>query len=337
VAEPLNSPIASMLETSTDQYQSLLAEGGGKNALHSTFPDLPAEEYEEQAKVVLYGLDLPNVWEREKKRLDLEREERKRRKRAKRSSETDVVHFEALKEDGMGERENDRLMTQVLSKLKTNQCAFGADEAAVARPGLTAAKRRKTSDKEPKKKRAKIVQKVEIAEVCEKEEVPEEKPLESTDQRLISDSGDLSVYFSDPERLVTSTQNVVNPENEKKLPVKSPKLSTRTLSRLREFQASQSEIKSAPDDKKDAATNVEGGKENERNRLQSIFSDPGEEFNFEFQSSQKSDSSHKEESAAQKSGGPILQGTTDVEEQFCPRLGIQSMFSDPKEEFNFEL
>ena len=56
-----------LLECSTESSASLLP---GHNILHSTFPDNPLHEYQRQARAVLVGLGLNDIWERERIRLE---------------------------------------------------------------------------------------------------------------------------------------------------------------------------------------------------------------------------------------------------------------------------
>ncbi len=274
-----------------DARESLvIGQRGRRNPLHSTFPDCPADEYETQAELVLQSLGLNDVWLKEKRRLDEER--RRRRNEEKRAPPKSGSN--PTEQRPRPNEQCHRLMTQVMNKVKENQVAYVRNEPSAA-VSEKAKKKRKSKAAKSSNGQAKRVR------LSERNSEPEESENVSkregergsgrTEDFFSSKAGsetfDLSLYFDAISRVLpTSTQN----EGAKAV---NTKLSDKTLSRLKEFQASQPVVTAldarspSPDSSMDSSLEktrrrpCEEIKSRGNQMAESIFSDPNEEFSLE--------------------------------------------------------
>ncbi len=189
-----------LLETSAESASSASLAGGGGggvNPLHTTFPSDASEEYRARAEEVLVSvLQREDLWRKEKTRLG--------------ELEVNLIGQDAQEmEDWAAEGDNvDRdmeqsqriRMTQMVTKLRTNQISYGTECALAAREKE---KRKKKGQSKGLEKFVKSKKHASKASKKEKKEEVEEEP----------DSPDI-----EKSSVVTSTQ-IDGPANKRKMVV----------------------------------------------------------------------------------------------------------------------
>ena len=223
----------------------LLFRIGGENPLHSVFPKDPNAEYRLQAETVLTRLELQHLWKKEKERLDQEDVALTSTQSESVGSDKDAAAIPTT-------RQNSNFMTQVMSKLRSDQCE--AYEALGAGPAVREGKKRKSASSKRKEKRPKC-------DAKRKRQRQESFSLEEGEEIHISSfssssssSGDEVDFTDGIGRLVDAAVSTQKNETideatrqpkeklqEKKDTVKKPKLSPETLSFLHSFAADSSQ------------------------------------------------------------------------------------------------
>ncbi len=208
-----------LLESSAQSSQGPLMVG--TNPLHATFPEDPVGEYSERAEILLNKLGLWHLWRKESCRL--KKQEAQRLCDAGSAKE---VEADSNKSDSPAVMVPTTLMTQVISKIRTDHIGYGDDAdkclVSMAKDGS----KRKKEKKVRERKRKEMVEQSDET----KEEPPPDEDATHHDEKKEMTKCDQS--------MLTSTQILPPVATEQKV-------SATTLSKLKAFECDKSPVKKA--------------------------------------------------------------------------------------------